>query len=130
MSRKIIIAGAGASGLIAARELSSNGFDVTILEARDRTGGRIHTINDDLFPKPLELGAEFIHGKLPLTLGLIKEFNLKKTEVGGKFYTSKNGEFIKNNDAVLDYHGELKDKLKELKEDDTVDEFLKKKFHE
>ena len=41
--RKIIVAGAGMSGLIAALELDRAGHDVTIIEARDRVGGRVHT---------------------------------------------------------------------------------------
>jgi len=61
--RSIIIIGAGVSGLAAARDLSEAGMQVTILEARDRIGGRIHTLRDSAWPIPIELGAEFVHGK-------------------------------------------------------------------
>lgn len=45
MDKKIIIVGAGASGVAAATKLVSNGFkNVTILEAENRIGGRVHTI--------------------------------------------------------------------------------------
>ena len=43
-NKKIIIIGAGISGLVAGYELSIAGYDVTILEARDRIGGRVLTI--------------------------------------------------------------------------------------
>lgn len=59
----VLIIGAGAAGLAAARELSVAGLTVIVLEARDRIGGRINTHRDPSSPIPIELGAEFIHGK-------------------------------------------------------------------
>jgi polyamine oxidase len=58
-SPKIIIIGAGIAGAAAARKLVDTGFDVTILEARNRIGGRIHTNND--LGCNIELGANWIH---------------------------------------------------------------------
>jgi len=58
-SKKVIIVGAGIAGAAAARKLKDAGFEVTILEARNRTGGRIHTNNDLGFK--IELGANWIH---------------------------------------------------------------------
>ncbi|MFL6550805.1 MAG: flavin monoamine oxidase family protein [Povalibacter sp.] len=58
-----LIIGAGAAGLGAAAELASRDLPVTVLEARDRIGGRILTGRDSLTPIPVELGAEFIHGR-------------------------------------------------------------------
>ncbi len=58
----VLIIGAGASGLAAARDLSRAGRSVAVLEARDRIGGRIHTERPSGSPLPAELGAEFIHG--------------------------------------------------------------------
>jgi monoamine oxidase len=56
---KVIIIGAGLAGLTAAKHLQSYGWEVEILEARDRIGGRIHTNRDWGFP--IELGANWIH---------------------------------------------------------------------
>ena len=64
----VIIIGAGISGLIAARELARAGKTVCILEARNRIGGRIHTVNHPDCSAPLELGAEFVHLPAPLLL--------------------------------------------------------------
>ncbi|MBO0351980.1 FAD-dependent oxidoreductase [Phormidium pseudopriestleyi FRX01] len=58
--QKVLVIGAGIAGLAAARELQSKGFQVTVLEGRDRIGGRIHTSRTLGFP--VDLGASWIHG--------------------------------------------------------------------
>src|SRR5690349_20944014 len=72
----VLILGAGAAGLTAARDLSDAGPRVLVLEARDRIGGRIHTHRDTSFPIPLELGAEFIHGRPLETFDIVRAANL------------------------------------------------------
>ena len=57
--KKVIIVGAGMAGASAARTLSDVGFEVQVLEARNRVGGRIHTFKD--WGVNLELGANWIH---------------------------------------------------------------------
>jgi monoamine oxidase len=57
----VIVVGAGAAGLAAASWLRDHGFEVIVLEARDRIGGRIHSL-DGFARQPIELGAELIHG--------------------------------------------------------------------
>jgi len=66
MSREhadVLVIGAGVAGLAAASVLSIAGLSVRVLEARERAGGRIYTLRDSLTRLPIELGAEFIHGK-------------------------------------------------------------------
>lgn len=63
MDFDVIIVGAGAAGLTALRELDRAGCNVLCLEARDRIGGRVYTVRDPLSPIPVELGAEFVHGR-------------------------------------------------------------------
>ena len=58
--RKVCVIGAGISGLRAAELLTTAGFEVTVLEARDRIGGRIH--QSSRFGPLIDLGASWIHG--------------------------------------------------------------------
>lgn len=57
---RIVVVGAGMAGLVSARLLHDSGFDVVVLEARDRLGGRLWT--DTRFGVPIDLGASWIHG--------------------------------------------------------------------
>lgn len=57
---RIAIIGAGMAGLTAARLLVDAGHDVVVIEARDRTGGRIDTVSNEDWPFPIELGSSFI----------------------------------------------------------------------
>ncbi|TXH67098.1 MAG: FAD-dependent oxidoreductase [Thiothrix sp.] len=58
----ILIIGAGMAGLAAARSLNDQGLKVTVIEARERIGGRIHTSR--VWPElPMDLGASWIHGQ-------------------------------------------------------------------
>jgi len=77
----VLILGAGAAGLAAARDLSHAGLRVTVIEARPRVGGRILTIHDARAPVPLELGAEFIHGESAETLSLAQAAGLAVLEL-------------------------------------------------
>lgn len=56
-SDKVAVIGAGAAGSEAARLLTLYGYDVVVIEAQDRTGGRINTVEDSDWPLPVELGA-------------------------------------------------------------------------
>lgn len=68
----VVVIGAGAAGLAALAELHRGGVEAQCIEARDRIGGRILTLRDPLSPIPIELGAEFIHGRSPEIWNLLK----------------------------------------------------------
>lgn len=70
-----LVIGAGAAGLAAAADLSAAGQSVSVLEARDRIGGRIHTLYGPDLPIPVELGAEFIHGESKAILSWLAKSN-------------------------------------------------------
>ena len=94
-SFSIIVIGAGISGITAAHELAERGFNVIILEARSRIGGRINTT---LFEgTPIELGCHFIHGPggNPIT-PLLKKFhvNFKPISITNTIIYNPNGKPI------------------------------------
>jgi monoamine oxidase len=119
----VIIIGAGASGLMAAYELSLAGKKVAVIEARPRFGGRIHTISNGNFSIPVELGAEFIHGNLKLTKNLLKKAGIDSIEVEGELWQKDAKEFTRQDDFIEDY-SDLKKKFKELEHDIPVSGFI------
>jgi monoamine oxidase len=127
MQKAIIIIGAGAAGLMAARKLSAAGCAVTVLEANDRIGGRIHTIQPPGFEKPIEEGAEFVHGKLPLTMQLIKEAGLEYKPVEGAMVRVRNGEWSTQEEFIAGWD-ELTGRMADLKNDLTLADFLQQYF--
>ena len=79
--KRVIVAGAGVAGLIAAVKLQEQGCAVTLLEAGDQVGGRIRTAYAN--GMPLELGAEFVHGNPPELLALLHELGLQRYQLEG-----------------------------------------------
>ena len=79
----VIVVGAGAAGLLVARELKRVGYSVAVLEASDYVGGRVRTLYDTNAGVPLELGAEFIHGEARETNRLLLEAHLVTVPVLG-----------------------------------------------
>jgi monoamine oxidase len=80
---EVVVIGAGVSGLAAACELAHAGVSVRILEARDRIGGRVLTLHDEVANSPIELGAEFIHGCPPEIFKPLQQAKVPVTEVDG-----------------------------------------------
>jgi monoamine oxidase len=89
MGKSVIIIGGGIAGLGAANELLKNACVVTVLEAKKRFGGRIHTIREGKLP--IELGAEFIHGKNQTLLDAIHDAGLSMHDVPDSNQLFENG---------------------------------------
>ena len=86
----MLVIGAGIAGLAVAVTLAEAGCAVTVLEASNRVGGRICT--EHVGSYPVELGAEFIHGKPPELLSLVETLGLHATERDGAMvYFSASG---------------------------------------
>ncbi|QEC43116.1 flavin monoamine oxidase family protein [Pseudobacter ginsenosidimutans] len=123
---EFIIVGAGAAGLMAARELAKAGKKTLLLEARDRIGGRIHTISVG-DKDHIEYGAEFIHGDLPLTKSLLKEAGLEFHQTEGSWWQFRNGELQQSQEIIPDWEV-FTEKLRSLQEDLPLLDFLELYF--
>lgn len=86
----VIVLGAGIAGLAAALRTAESGKRVLVLEARNRVGGRIFTRYCG--ETPIEVGAEFIHGRLPEFWRIIRRAPLDTYEVEGRAFWLDRGE--------------------------------------
>ena len=75
MNKKVVILGAGLSGLLTGFRLKKMGYEIQILEARDRIGGRIHT-HYAAADTPIELGATWFGAQHTHLLGLLEELGI------------------------------------------------------
>lgn len=112
----VIVIGAGVAGLVAASDLAEAGHSVVLLEARDRIGGRVYTLNDVGQQFPIELGAEFIHGRPPEILDILQHNKIPVSEVDGANWRSRNGRF-----SSCDFFSEV-DEILQRMNDDAPDE--------
>ena len=133
---EIIVIGAGAAGLAAARTLQSSGHKVFILEARNRIGGRLWT-NRNLGNIALDMGASWIHGIQgnPLTT-LAKQYNARTVPTNYDSYQlyNTNGAALSNAQMekvdlrLTNLLSELDSLRENMQADDLTDISLKKAF--
>ncbi|QPG75572.1 hypothetical protein FOA43_002928 [Brettanomyces nanus] len=111
-----IIIGAGISGIKAANDLTQNGIDTLILEARDRLGGRLHTIKTES-GIPLDIGASWFHDCLvnPLLRKAVDTGNVQFYYDDGRFdiFTKQHG-LVNDNMKFKPVADEIKDYLKQI----------------
>src|SRR5688572_23051485 len=79
---RVVVIGAGFSGLAAAYELTRAGYDVTVVEARNRVGGRVISFSDIVPGKNVEGGGELIGSNHPAWNAYAKQFGLEFLEAG------------------------------------------------
>lgn len=79
---RVVVIGAGFSGLAAAYELSQAGYEVTVVEARNRVGGRVISFSDLVPGKNVEGGGELIGTNHPAWVSYAERFKLEFLDVG------------------------------------------------
>ena len=126
-STHFVVVGAGAAGLMTARELARAGQRVSILEARDRCGGRIYRLPVEEFGYPAEGGPEFVHGAAPVTRAVMREAGLSLEPCGGTRWSLRS-DVLAPDDAPLPHADRFYQALGEVTADLPIADFLAAHF--
>ncbi|HTA40147.1 MAG TPA: NAD(P)/FAD-dependent oxidoreductase [Candidatus Acidoferrales bacterium] len=121
----VVVIGAGAAGLQAARALAARSLRVVVIEARDRIGGRVYPVATNRRIVPAELGAEFIHGTAPETLALLRETGGAAVDVEGESWTNA-GDGLVLDEGNFIASASIFEGIRALKTDESVERFLQR----
>jgi monoamine oxidase len=117
-----LVIGGGMAGLTAARRLTEAGLSIILLEARDRLGGRVYTHPTSDFP--VELGAEFVHGRPEEILGLAAEAGIAIVPVEGQYRRkSSDGSWV-NAGRLMSKVDQLFEKMPAQEPDQSFQHYL------
>ncbi|HZX69043.1 MAG TPA: NAD(P)/FAD-dependent oxidoreductase [Candidatus Elarobacter sp.] len=124
LNTDVVVLGAGAAGLVAARVLSDAGVRAIVLEARDRIGGRVLTREDVGLRVPVELGGEFIHGAAPVTFELLRLARTVAIDTAGEAFLYEDGALRVREDP-FGLTADVLEHAKALTTDVSIEEFLR-----
>jgi len=124
--QKVVIIGAGGSGLIAANQLAAH-CDIVVVEALQTPGGRMRSLMSPSSGAIIEAGAEFVHGNLPLTQQLVKEAKLSLLKIDGKMLRKEKSGWVEQKEMVEGWDT-LLEKMKNEPRDTTMHDFLETRF--
>ncbi|MGP8101430.1 MAG: flavin monoamine oxidase family protein [Candidatus Cybelea sp.] len=125
MDADVVVIGAGAAGLAAARSLGRRKLRVLLLEARDRVGGRVLSHAIAGIATPAELGAEFIHGPAEQTKALLREAGSAAIDMGGDAWIRENGE-LRCEQESFSSSARIFEGSRSLPDDESVEHFLRR----
>jgi monoamine oxidase len=126
LNADVIVIGAGAAGLSAARSLADKSLQVIVLEARDRTGGRVWSKPSVRKAVAEELGAEFIHGRAAETMALLRDAGTAAIDTGGESWACDEEGDLRRDEADLRSASRIFEQARTLAGDESVDRFLRR----
>lgn len=125
--RDVIIIGAGAAGLAAAERIARSRRSALVLEARERIGGRIWSHHEPGLAVPVELGAEFIHGRADATFALLEKSNTAAVDSAGRSrgerWSLRDGKLEPSDDLFAEIRYAMR-RMPRLRKDVSFDAFL------
>lgn len=121
-----VVLGAGAAGLAAALQLARRGYDVVVVEARNRVGGRVWSQSIDGIQTPAELGAEFVHGAASKTKAMLRAAKTATAPLGDTLLIEAGPGELRRADRDSAFSGALLESAARLPYDQTVDGFLRR----
>lgn len=124
-SADVIVIGAGMAGLAASTRLTNSGLRVALVEARDRIGGRVLTAHTPS-GAPVELGAEFIHGKPHEIICLLPRAQLKAQAITGEIWRVEGGRWLRS-DRMLSREENLLEHIRPGRRDFSFAEYLRQR---
>ncbi|WP_228528025.1 flavin monoamine oxidase family protein [Microbacterium sp. UFMG61] len=90
---RVAIVGAGLAGAAAAARLVADGLEVTVFEARDRVGGRVHSlVDDDDWPIPAQLGGWLLGASDGALRENLETLDVRTASISGAVWRSAEGE--------------------------------------
>lgn len=120
----VVVLGAGAAGLSAARTLGAAGCRTIVLEARSRIGGRIFTRDEPGVPLPVELGAEFVHGTPAVSLALARAARVPLLDTADTSFAYEDGALSEREDPFAIVSRVMRG-AQDLREDVSVEAFTR-----
>jgi monoamine oxidase len=126
MKHDVLIIGAGAAGLTAAAELARTHVSALVMDARERIGGRIWSHHEPGLPVPVELGAEFIHGRAEATFELLEKAATAAVDTGGEHWSLREGKLEPSDDLFTEIRNAMQETRVLEKQDLAFDAFIER----
>jgi len=124
----IVVVGAGAAGLAAAAEIARAGASALVLEARDRVGGRCRSLHVPGLAVPVDLGAEFIHGRPAATLSLLERAGSAAIDAPRRPWILKDGTLVPRADFLPELLAAMKASRALERRDRSFDNYLEREL--